>query len=592
MISIRFRPVLLVLMVIACGMARPAVALVRFDFEQKYFSELGYPVLDHYLFQKDGLFHLYYLRGNPAVDIGHATSPDLVHWTLQPPVLERGPAGTFDSKALWAPHLWYNGSTWFLYYTGVNSVSSQQTGLALSADLVGWYKVPWPVYHPDPAWAEWSPDYFTHGRDPHVFAHGGKYYMLVTAKTNTNRGAIALAESPDLINWTDIGPLYVHNTWHVLESVFLQERAGKFHLFFTEEAVFGTSHMSSDSLFSGWDIVNRRLIDVGHAPQVSPTASGHDIFSRHNVYNDQHGLLRYVIRFDTLAWSNDIPFPSKPWALDADWDVVTGNAFPFQPTFGNNPYVRGENVAATFEGDCWVGTYEAYSGPMGFGTPGAVQGDGRTGIMRSRTFSLTGKSISLLVGGGDFPDECYVALVDATTGAVLFEETGRNSDEMDRRYWDTRLLTGRSVYVEVADLSTATFGHVNVDDIVESNAVVGPPLGDGSGTSKKRRFAPSEQVLPAAPAAPSLGQNRPNPFNPTTVIAYETPRAGMARIDIYDADGALVRRLVDGVVSAGAHTTSWDGTDAHGRRVASGVYFYRYVFDGEVVRTRKMTVVK
>ncbi|MDH3197307.1 MAG: hypothetical protein OEO21_03625 [Candidatus Krumholzibacteria bacterium] len=591
MISIRFLRSLLVI-VIACGAAQPARALVRFDFEQKYFSELGYPVLDHYLFQKNGLFHLYYLRGNPAVNIGHATSADLVHWTLQPPILQPGPAGSFDAKALWAPHLWFSGSTWFLYYTGVNSANSQETGVALSVNLVNWSKLPWPMYHPDPAWAEWSPDYFTHGRDPHVFAYGGKYYMLLTAKTNTNKGAVACAESPDLVNWTDIGPLYVHDTWHVMESVFLKERAGKFHMFFTEETVFGTSHMSSDSLFSGWDISNRRLIDTGHAAQVSLTEGGEEIFSRHNVYNDNHGLFRYVIRFDTLSWTSDIPAPYKPWPLEADWDVVTGNAFPFQPTFGNNPYVRNEDVAATYEGDCWVGTYEAYSGPMGFGFPGGIQGEARTGIMRSRTFSLTAKSISLLVGGGDFPDECYVALVDAATGAVLFKETGRNDDEMDRRYWDTRLLTGRSVYVEIADLSTAAFGHINVDDIVESNAVVGPPLGSSEGGTKKRVFSPPSELSPLAPAAPRLEQNRPNPFNPTTVIAYETPRAGMARIDIYDADGALVRRLVDGVVSAGAHSASWDGTDVHGRRVVSGVYFYRYVFDGEIVRTRKMTVVK
>jgi predicted GH43/DUF377 family glycosyl hydrolase len=591
MISIRFLRSLLVI-VIACGAAQPALALVRFDFEQKFFSELGYPVLDHYLFQKDGLFHLYYLRGNPAVNIGHATSADLVHWTLEPPILEPGPAGSFDSKALWAPHIWFSGSTWFLYYTGVNTSNSQQTGVALSNNLVNWFKLPWPLYHPDPAWAEWSPDSFTHGRDPHVFAYGGKYYMLLTAKTNTNLGAVACAESPDLVDWTDIGPLYVHNTWHVMESVFLKERAGKFHMFFTEETVYGTSHMSSDSLFSGWDIGNRRLIDIGHAAQISLTEGGEEIFSRHNVYNDNHGVLRYIIRFDTLSWTSDIPAPYKPWPLEADWDVVTGNAFPFQPTFGNNPYVRNEDVATTHEGDCWVGTYEAYSGPMGFGQAGGVQGDTRTGIMRSRTFSLTARSISVLVGGGDYPDECYVALVDATTGAVLFKETGRNDDEMDRRYWDTRLLNGRSVYVEIADLSTAAFGHINVDDIVESNAVVGPPLGGGDGGSKKRVFAPTAGLSPVAPAVPRLQQNRPNPFNPTTLIAYETPRAGTARIDVYDADGALVRRLVDGPVSAGAHSTSWDGTDAHGRRVASGVYFYRYVFDGEIVRTRKMTVVK
>ena len=60
---------------------------VHFDFEQKFFFEFGFEVKDHCLIRDGSTYHLFYLRGNPAVDIGHATSPDLKHWTMLPPVL-------------------------------------------------------------------------------------------------------------------------------------------------------------------------------------------------------------------------------------------------------------------------------------------------------------------------------------------------------------------------------------------------------------------------------------------------------------------------------------------------------------------------
>ncbi|MEW5795749.1 MAG: M6 family metalloprotease domain-containing protein [Candidatus Zixiibacteriota bacterium] len=88
-----------------------------------------------------------------------------------------------------------------------------------------------------------------------------------------------------------------------------------------------------------------------------------------------------------------------------------------------------------------------------------------------------------------------------------------------------------------------------------------------------------------------LAQNYPNPFNPSTVIEFELPRTGDARLDVYNLLGQHVRTLVDGPTTAGTSTASWDGTDNSGERVASGIYFYRLVTDGESL-TRKMMLLK
>jgi hypothetical protein len=89
----------------------------------------------------------------------------------------------------------------------------------------------------------------------------------------------------------------------------------------------------------------------------------------------------------------------------------------------------------------------------------------------------------------------------------------------------------------------------------------------------------------------SLGQNVPNPFNPETRIDYTLDASAHVMIDVYDAAGALVTQLDDGVEPAGAHAIKWDGRDGRGRSVASGVYFYR--LDGmPEAAAKKMVLLK
>jgi hypothetical protein len=82
-------------------------------------------------------------------------------------------------------------------------------------------------------------------------------------------------------------------------------------------------------------------------------------------------------------------------------------------------------------------------------------------------------------------------------------------------------------------------------------------------------------------------QNVPNPFTGSTVISYEIPRAGRVFADVVTIDGRLVSRLESGLMIPGRHEIVWDGTDANGAKVASGVYFYRVRFDQKTI-TRKM----
>jgi hypothetical protein len=85
--------------------------------------------------------------------------------------------------------------------------------------------------------------------------------------------------------------------------------------------------------------------------------------------------------------------------------------------------------------------------------------------------------------------------------------------------------------------------------------------------------------------------NYPNPFNPTTTIAYSVPTTSQTTLGIYNIKGQLVRTLVNGVMTAGNHSITWNGTDENGSSVASGVYFYRLNSAGQTI-TKKMVLSK
>ncbi len=96
----------------------------------------------------------------------------------------------------------------------------------------------------------------------------------------------------------------------------------------------------------------------------------------------------------------------------------------------------------------------------------------------------------------------------------------------------------------------------------------------------------------AIPAlATVLGAAHPNPFNPSTTIAFTLGAAGRATLVVYAVDGRLVRTLVDESLAAGPQQAVWDGRDDAGRVVASGAYLYRLsTSDGNDISGRMLLV--
>ncbi|MCA9754123.1 MAG: T9SS type A sorting domain-containing protein, partial [Gemmatimonadetes bacterium] len=92
-----------------------------------------------------------------------------------------------------------------------------------------------------------------------------------------------------------------------------------------------------------------------------------------------------------------------------------------------------------------------------------------------------------------------------------------------------------------------------------------------------------------APASFSLGAPRPNPSDEETSIRFDVPaQGGSFRIAVYDVNGRRVITLADGERPAGRYETTWNGRDAQGERVGSGVYFVR-LEAGTVHETKRIT---
>ena len=144
---------------------------------------------------------------------------------------------------------------------------------------------------------------------------------------------------------------------------------------------------------------------------------------------------------------------------------------------------------------------------------------------------------------------------------------------------------------------------VQVGDVIEVR-VIGP---DGNAESQPLTFKVTPEHLSNAvlsvrldsigqPTQNLLLQNYPNPFNPETWIPYQLSEDSLVSVSIYGTTGELVRTLSLGFQSAGFYNSRsraayWDGRNALGERVASGIYFYQLTTP-DFQQTRRLVILK
>ncbi|HNX37021.1 MAG TPA: T9SS type A sorting domain-containing protein [Candidatus Cloacimonadota bacterium] len=97
--------------------------------------------------------------------------------------------------------------------------------------------------------------------------------------------------------------------------------------------------------------------------------------------------------------------------------------------------------------------------------------------------------------------------------------------------------------------------------------------------------------LPGIQLSTMLMDAYPNPFNPSTTLRYSLKEAGNVRMDVFNLRGQIIRSFESSHDSPGFYHIDWDGTDAHGQLVSSGIYMYRMT-SGRYTSTKKMILAK
>ena len=173
---------------------------------------------------------------------------------------------------------------------------------------------------------------------------------------------------------------------------------------------------------------------------------------------------------------------------------------------------RGDVVVADFEGDTygpgWVTTGTAFGGGPAHGGFADQQpvggfaghwlvdtylgGDGPVGTLTSPPFAVERDYVNLLVGGGSIPGQtCVNLLVDRK---VVRTATGADDEQLTPVTWDVRPLRGKQAVVQVVDAARGSWGHVNVDQIAQSDTPADPYVG---AALYRERYRPQFHFTPA-----------------------------------------------------------------------------------------------
>jgi hypothetical protein len=159
----------------------------------------------------------------------------------------------------------------------------------------------------------------------------------------------------------------------------------------------------------------------------------------------------------------------------------TGTAFDYQPTYGDNSYLRPVNPpddettgilagpeTSRLRGLYYIGTYEQrpgsasdYTVPDASYYQGQTQGDNPQGTLTSEVFMIYGNKITFLIGGGCNIYNVYVELL--VDGLSVSKQTGNCAERMVEAFFDTSLFYNRAGQIRIVDYSSGIWGHINCD---------------------------------------------------------------------------------------------------------------------------------
>ena len=174
-------------------------------------------------------------------------------------------------------------------------------------------------------------------------------------------------------------------------------------------------------------------------------------------------------------------------------------------------------------------------------------------------------------------------------GQVAARLSWKSNPESDLAFYFLYRAQGSSGFERIAEIAApdTTFLDYDIEiGVIYSYRVTAVDTG-----GNESNFSNEVRVDLSKPRKFELSQNYPNPFNPETFFVYYLSEKAEVTFQIHDVRGRVVKTLVRAEMPAGRHRIRWDGTDAFGRKVATGVYFAKIDFGG-VRQTRRLMLIK
>ena len=271
----------------------------------------------------------------------------------------------------------------------------------------------------------------------------------------------------------------------------------------------------------------------------------------------------------------------RGWVGGGSGDTATTGLWVRVDPVGTAAQPEDDHSAAGTQ--CWV-TGQHVAGQ----TVGYNDVDGGATTLFSPVYDLTGAE-SVAFGywrwysndQGSAPGEDYWQVFvsnDAGQTWSAVENTNISSNAWESHSFDLATFFAAAGKVQLKFLASDTGSGSVVEGAVDDFTIAGVFDTTGTdGTPAALRF--------------SMAQAFPNPFNPMTTVHFTIAKAGYASLGVYDTQGRLLHSLLAGELPAGEQAVSWNGRDALGRPVASGVYFIRLKSGGKEL-TRKVVLAK
>ncbi len=232
-------------------------------------------------------------------------------------------------------------------------------------------------------------------------------------------------------------------------------------------------------------------------------------------------------------------------------------------------------------------------------TPSSLSNDGENTVAQVSSISPSGNTMTAMMSGGAFPPT--VASITPSTGDNGSGVIAISSILGSGINYGAVFIFRDSLGTETSAQTVDWTGHGKISGTIDLTGLIpgrydvivqNPDGGRGILTNGFIVTGATGVEEGAAPSRYALGQNHPNPFNPSTLIPFDIRESSHVTLKIYDITGRLVRTLVDRELAARHYEERWDGLNDAGMPVGSGVYFYRLIAGKNFVSVKKMVLLK